>query len=425
VDVFVRIVGSQSEVVVLELDGVRLRDSTGSERDLPLVHSTVESSRASSAALAGGSVEPARYETLVLSVRSASIRSPAGRAALALLGPGERGSAEPGAETEGAVAYEIPIQIVVRSRQAASLFLSWDVDASVIDRSGFQPVFTTAVETARPTLGTVYVTDAAAGSVVSLDRASGAVVATNKVGAGPAGIATSTGRRLLYVANADDGSLSVVDIRQETNTSAIPVRLGADTCDVVVADPPDIVATANRGVDTVTFFDVRRLVRLGDVRVGRAPVRLVPAPRQRRLFCVDSRSDTLSVLDINTQAVVATIPVEAAPVDASIDRRQRELFVGHRTAQNLLVIDAARLNVVDSIYVGGNELAVVDRRLKTVIRRIPISGVVESLVQPLEGPYVYGAAPELGALVVVNVITGREEPSLPCGTRPSDVAVVD
>ncbi len=71
------------------------------------------------------------------------------------------------------------------------------------------------------------------------------------------------------------------------------------------------------------------------------------------------------------------------------------------------------------------EIVVVDRQLASVLRRIPVSGRIEALAQPVDGAELYGAAPELGALVVVDLVLGKELPPIRCGGRPLDVLVAD
>ena len=53
----------------------------------------------------------------------------------------------------------------------------------------------------------------------------GQVVGTGKAGAGPRALAVSRDRRELYVANAGDGSVSIVDARRNFADSTIPVGL--------------------------------------------------------------------------------------------------------------------------------------------------------------------------------------------------------
>lgn len=449
VDVWIEALEPGVGEVAFTLAAVSLRDEGGELHELGLhapVVASAELSRRS--AVAGGVVPPSTYTSVVLRVERASI-GPATSARAARLLPGDAAELPP-PELEPAapiaVEYEVPVRVRIGLRDAASLFLVWDVARSVVAGEGFRGVFSATRDGLRVRLGTLYATDETSGTVLALDRASGAVVGTGKVGSKPTALAVSADRGRVFVANAGDGSLSVLEIRRNRVTSTIPVRLGAGTSDVVVAVPGRLVAATNSALDTVSIFDVAESTRVGDVRVGRGPVRLAAAQRGRRLFVVNSRSDDLSVIDVSSLATVATIPLESEPSDVALDPRERRLVVCHRTSQNLLVLDAASLAVVDSIFVGRDatavlfdrrrdrvyvartrpdELAVVDLGLKAVVRRIPLEGAVTSLAQPLDGQSVYGASPGLSAIVVADVVRGGTDPPLPCGSRPTDVVVVD
>jgi len=442
VDVFLRALGADSGDLGFHLAGAWLRDQAGGRRELELATADVSSAAARRRiALAGATVEPGTYVALVLAVDAAFDESSGTRRPLQL---SDALPDEPGGGPR-AVEHEVPLRVVVGRHDAASVFLDWNVRASV-ETGTFRPSFGASLETPQVRLALLYVVDARSGSVLALDRSSGQVVATGKVGTRPVALAASRDRRLLFVANAGDGSVSLVDLRQNFAEFTIPVRLSAGTSDVVVAEEESLLAVTNPGLDTVSLLDVRSAARVADVRVGRRPIRLEAVPDHRRLFVVNSLSDDLSVIDIGSRSVIAVLPLESTPTAVVAGRRGREVFVGHRASPNLLVLDAGSLARADSIFVGGEvtalladrrrdrvyvarehpaEIAVVDRRLAAVTRRIPISGRVEFLAQPLDGPFIYGAAPELGGLIVVNVILGREEPLLPCGAAPTDVVAID
>jgi YVTN family beta-propeller protein len=196
----------------------------------------------------------------------------------------------------------------------------------------------------------------------------------------------------------------------------------------------------------VSIFDIGQLVRLYDVRVGRRPVRLAVAGNPPRLFVACRLNDSVDVVDLSSRSVVASLPVGQEPTAVGVDRSGRRVLVGHRSSPFLNTFDADSLAPGQPIQVGNDvtavlgdvnrdrafvararpaEIAIVDLRQETVIRRIPISGRVEALAQPRAGSFLYGAAPDLGALVVVNVVRLREQDSLPCGGAPSYVVTTD
>ncbi|MHC5209177.1 MAG: YncE family protein [Planctomycetota bacterium] len=451
IDVFVQARGRIEGSLRVRVETVHVRDTSGVVHELgrsldEMVSSEVSDRRA----LAGGVVPRAQYEAVLLTLSEASLVIEGRARPLSLLpadGDERPAPIAPDAtEDVPPVTYEIPLALELRQHDAASVFLDWDVDLSLVAGDGLRPQFGVSLERPHIRLGLLYVADEATGSVLAVERGSGQVLSTGKVGEAPRALAVARNRRDLYVANAGDGSISLFDLQRSATEFTIPISLGARTSDIVIADDGRLVATCNPGLNTVSLFDPRFTSRVADVRVGREPVRLVAAPGLRRLFVANRQSDELSIVDLSSNTVIATVPAEAMPSDVALDRKGGEVYVGHSVSQNLLVVDAESLLVTESIYVGSDvtalltdrrrdriyvardrptEIAIVDRRLSAVVRRIPVAGRIEALAQPIDGPLIYGAAPDQGGLVVVDVILGRELPLIPCGTAPSHVVAVD
>ncbi len=157
--------------------------------------------------------------------------------------------------------------------------------------------------------GTVSVSQTSAGTVALLDPALH-VRRTVTVGRFPTGLALAGG--VLYVGNAGDGTVSVVDASG------------------TVAGPP--------------------------IPVGAQPSGLATSPDGRRLYVAGSGSDDVTVIDTATRAVVATVPVGRAP-SALVADAQR-VYVADRGAGTITVLDAATLRVAATVAVGNGPSAV-------------------------------------------------------------------
>lgn len=449
IDVFVRAVDTGGRSLVMELDSVQARDDSGELRALTLRRPTVRSDETTRrVTLAGSIVPPGSYDALVLRVRAAWSERPEGRLQLQLA-PAELPeelTPEESPEPQDVLELVIDMPVVVRQREAVSVFLDWNVAASLLGETRFRPVFGAVFEARRAQLGLLAVADASAGSVLTVDPGSGQVIGTSKAGGEPLRLALTRDRRQLCVANAGEGSVTIIDLRQNLPNVNLPVRFAARTSDVVVIDDARLVAACNRSLDSVSLFSLGVYARLPDIQVGRGPVRMALAPGVRRLFVANAGSDDLSVIDVETLSVVAEIKVESQPSDVALDRRGEQVFVGHRTSPTLLVLDALDLGVDQRILVGAGvtalladrrrdllyvaravpaEIAVVDWRLGAVVRRIAVTDRIEGLAQPLQGGLLFGAAPGLGGLIVIDTVLGKELPLIPCGVSPVDVLTID
>jgi YVTN family beta-propeller protein len=85
-----------------------------------------------------------------------------------------------------------------------------------------------------PAARTVYVANAGDDTVSVIDAATGTVTGTIPVGSGPDAVAVDPAARTVYVANADGGTVSVIDGATSTVTATLPVGSWPDG---VAVDP--------------------------------------------------------------------------------------------------------------------------------------------------------------------------------------------
>lgn len=449
VDVFLRSSEPGSREVELEFASVELRDERGGALPLALASTSLRSSAlARRAPLAGGGVPPGNYTALVLKLASARLASAEGPIELRMLGaPADSApNALDALDTPSGGEIALPLRARLGRQDALALFVDWDVTASLSGGADFRPALTLSTERPRASLGLLYAINESAGSVLALDRSSGEVVASYKVASRPRAAALARDRRRLFVACAGDGTLDVLDLQQGVVTSSFPFGSSARSQDVALSDFDRVLAVAQRDLDRVSLLEAATGARLGDVEVERAPSRLAISPLLNRLYVVSGGADAVEVVDLSARQVIGRLAVEARPIDAVLDRRERELFVAHASSPKLLVFDAATLAQKASIHVGSDmcalladrrrdriyvarsrppEIVIVDRELASVLRRIPIDGRVQALAQPLEGAEIVGAAPELGALIVVDVVLGEQLAPIRCGGSPTDVLSAD
>lgn len=443
IDVFLRCTDATPRDLGFALASVELVDDSGAVRTLvPARRQVLAAEATSRVPIAGAIVPPARYVALRLTLDAAWMERDGARQALVLE------AAELGDQVlpQATRTYELPLDLWLLRRDAALVFLDWRAADSLRGGLGFVPSLSASLERPQTSLGMLYVADAGSGSVLSIDRASGQVVGTFKAGSEPTALALARDRRRLCVANAGDGSLSILDTRRGHIESSTTIGFSAHTSDVVLADFDRIVAAANPALDSVSFTTLGPEGVIQNVSVGRAPTRLAAAPSLGRIFVCESGNDTVSVIDTNSRSVVAQVSVESRPSAIAVDRDEREVYVGHRTSPNLVVLDARSLGKIATIFVGGDvtdvladprrsriyvarsnppEIAVVERRVGSVVRRIPLSGRVESIALTLEGGRLYAAAPKLGALISIDLVLGKEEAVLRCGSRPMDVVIAE
>ena len=147
---------------------------------------------------------------------------------------------------------------------------------------------------------TAYVAAQGLNTVVAVDTATGRVTSTTPVGDHPVALDFGNGGRQLYVVNANDDSLSVLDLTgsspttvRQLSTHLVHREANGSTPDAVVVDDRSrTVYVANAGDNVVRVFrsgpggrrlDPARLTAVGAVPAGSYPTALAMAPAGRLL----------------------------------------------------------------------------------------------------------------------------------------------
>ncbi len=271
---------------------------------------------------------------------------------------------------------ELDINVMINRNQNASLFISWNADASLVDGFIFRPLF--IVKRQVPELSTllIYVTNEGSDNVSVINRKTGEVVGMVMTGKRPKGIATGLRRDSLrvYVANSGSNSISVINPTTNIAETEIPLRLGWQPEDVVVArasNDREMLFVANYGSNNVSIVDGITYQEVEKVNVGSGPVAITADPMIESLFDMrflsienqnllrgyreryynvyvankNSRSVSVIVMDRFTHRPVDVINliVEWSPVEISVDYSRAKVYVSNYESDKLSVIDIIQL----------------------------------------------------------------------------------
>lgn len=117
----------------------------------------------------------------------------------------------------------------------------------------------------------------------------------------------------IYVAHTANDAVDVIDIEARKYVGSIP-RLPA-VAGALVAEPPGLVVTSNRGEDTVAVFAPEETPRIEKIAVGVRPNGLAYDPRRGRLLVAHvgdpgvAGSCTVALIDLRARERLADIPV--------------------------------------------------------------------------------------------------------------------
>lgn len=279
-----------------------------------------------------------------------------------------------------------------------------------------------------PVTHTVYVANRSDSTVSVIDGSTHAVTATVPLdtrGGGamrrffrtppsPTGIAVDPNTRALYVANAGDSTLAVIDESTHDIIATVPVGVGPVSytagflsLKVAVDSGTHTVYVTHNGRKTVSVIDGSTHGAIATVTVAEDPDDVAVNPDTHTAYVVSSspliREDTVSVIDGTTHAVIATLPVgKSRHHSVAVDAETNTIYVTNGEENTVSVIDGLTHNVTAAIPVGKPAGGVaVDAGLRTV----------------------YVAHPSDATLSIIDGSTHTVTANVPVGKVPDEIMV--
>jgi YVTN family beta-propeller protein len=164
----------------------------------------------------------------------------------------------------------------------------------------------------------LYVTDLAGTSLFAVNLAGGDIE-EGRTGSSPEGVTVAPDGSSVWVANRDDGTISVLDPYTLANQGTMisgraPVR---------IAFSPDgsRAYVVNAGEGAVTVFDARARARLAAIPVGLYPLGIALDADGTKAYVASTRDDEISVLDLASNTVLERVHVGPEPFDLVWVRR--------------------------------------------------------------------------------------------------------
>lgn len=161
-----------------------------------------------------------------------------------------------------------------------------------------------------------------------------------------------------YVANQNDGTISVINLSSSTVTQTISVTTPSEGALTGLTVTPDNkkLYVASFISDTVSVINLETSQITNVITVGDGPNNVAITPDGAKAFVTNNNSNSISVIDTNTQAVVGTIVTDDAPYGMSFSMNGSKLYVSQLYRQDsaasrrVLVINTATNQIISSIY---------------------------------------------------------------------------
>ncbi len=339
--------------------GIELASIAAVRRDgleLPLTVRLARISRAEGRdqrLLAWGRLPPGSYEGLRIGVARATLAGEEGEGEAALLV-----SKEP---------TLVPAPFAIASGHASVLMLELRARGSVQKGYAFVPAFS-ASSALRPVPQLAgYCSNSGVANLTAFDRLRRTVGDVVVTGASPRGLALDPAQMRLYVANAAEDLVEVIDTASGSALTPLRLQPGDRPAELALASDGRTLLVTNEGSNSLAFLDLRSLSEAARVGVGDAPRGLVLDRGGQRALVLDVRSNAITVVDVPNRRAVTTVPTDPAPLRAAESRDGSRLYVVYAGSPYMTVHSLPDLAVLSRTFVGlGARTVLVDPRTDLV-----------------------------------------------------------
>jgi YVTN family beta-propeller protein len=127
----------------------------------------------------------------------------------------------------------------------------------------------------------------------------------------------------LYVTRAGKAELATVD---ETSGSVTNIATGATPCAVAINPATNLIYVANHEDDSVTVLDGTQSKVLATVKVGEKPQGIAIDAKANRIYVANVHGDTVSVIDGAHNAVIKTLRTGHNPFALAVNESTARLY---------------------------------------------------------------------------------------------------
>lgn len=200
-----------------------------------------------------------------------------------------------------------------------------------------------------------FVTNAEDDTITVVDIVNRKVISTIKIGDYPHGLRISPDGRSIYVANVQDGTVSVIDTRSLSEVARIEV--GATPVQVGFTPDGNRVYVSLRDENKVAVIDTAKRAVIARIDVGRSPIQVYATPDGRFVYVANQGTatepdDRVSVIDVAKGTVIKTIQTGAGAHGVVVSNDGAFVFVTNIVEGTVSEIAVSTQSVVRTHRVG-------------------------------------------------------------------------
>lgn len=175
------------------------------------------------------------------------------------------------------------------------------------------------------------------------------LVKTIAVAQEPLGLTLSPDFATLYVANAQSGTVSIIDTASQRVVNTLSVNPTGRLNSVIVSADGKALYVSDAKAGNVEVFRLPEAEQTATVSVRLFPQRMALSQEHNRLYVVNSASNNVSVIDTATQTLLANIPVSERPYAIVIAPDNSRAYITSSQTHSITIIDLVSQKAIDTI----------------------------------------------------------------------------
>jgi len=242
------------------------------------------------------------------------------------------------------------------------------------------------------------------------------------------------GARLWAVVDEEAASVAVIDASGASEARVLArIATGKGPHDLAFSADGALVFVTNAGDGTVSVIDARRLEKVADLHTGSRPIAIAWSPLAAAAYVADEQDGTIVVIDGRRRAVAARIAARPGVAVIRFAPGGRLAFVLNPRESTVQVIDAETNRIVTTgttrqgpdQVVFSDQLAYIRHRGTDTVLMVPLRGLGEA-GRPLEAADFTGGQHPLGEGArpsLADGIVAAPDPGTVLVANPADRAI--
>ncbi len=339
---------------------------------------------------------------------------------------------------------EIPIdkQFSLSEGDSISLFLTWDVKASLRGKANLVPLMDAEIQSVPLITNLAYISCPKINTIYIVRTDHNRVCGSIGIEGGPTCIELRPGLNRLYVLSPDDPSIRIFELTSNKQLDRIRIPFSNDTAYMAVGPDGHWAYVLDEGTNRLLRLDLFNGALESRISVSARPHYILYA-EDKDLFAVSSAyGQEISLIEPGDSRIIRKITTDGSPAGLLI--HDDELYVAENSTGTVIIYDLDINKVKSRIRVGrgpnrliennnhiyvtnteGRSISVLLPKQLNVFREIRLRGKPFEMAVSAPYQWLYAGDVENGGVYLIDMSSNQVVKKIETGAIPYDIDVID